>query len=491
MIIAPRLGSFNVKQFLTFIQMDGYNPLSVEAVVFTIDDKNECNRLAAVAVGYADGHRADREALASILCDGAFRPGQLADMIENQNIFIMTNLPELIDNVAASATIHPMAISKDGYWADHWTYYLDLIESFVKIYPDREEKLLYDEELPYYFSSRTVRPRAEKYVLSRSYNGKWFHVRQLDPSHDSASRRKTMKQYMNNSSGWYSIEAEYQHDVDGRLVTSAPIGKLFLLATVKFATRDAFGMGIEYEGGKPGWNDAMNGLVGMLGSGMPEMFELKLLLQYIRSSTLKYKRPIVVPEELGTLIGEVLSALDELGDGDFMPNGPTDTKVPPELFQYWDYVSTARENYRSASISGRSKEFTPFEVVKIINRWLRQVDIGIARAKLIGSHGNEASDETLGVIPTYFSYNATKWKESGKSNEENHPFVRATEFTVGRFPLFLEGVVRMMKTLEKDEATALYYAVKKSGLRDEKLGMYTLSSSLVGQSYDMGRMMAL
>jgi hypothetical protein len=23
-------------------------------------------------------------------------------------------------------------------------------------------------------------------------------------------------------------------------------------------------MGIEYEGGKPGWNDAMNGLVGMV-----------------------------------------------------------------------------------------------------------------------------------------------------------------------------------------------------------------------------------
>ncbi len=80
-IINPRIGSFDVKLFLTFIQADGYNPLSVEAVVFKIEDEAECNLLAAVAVGYADGHRADREALASILCDGPFRPGQLVETI--------------------------------------------------------------------------------------------------------------------------------------------------------------------------------------------------------------------------------------------------------------------------------------------------------------------------------------------------------------------------------------------------------------------------
>merc|ERR1711971_1454901 len=63
-----------------------------------------------------------------------------------------------------------------------------------------------------------------------------------------------------------------------------------------------------------------------------------------------------------------------------------------------------------------------------------------------------------------------------------------TELSVGRFPLFLEGVVRMMKTLDAEEAVSIYDAVKRSGLRDEDLKMYTLSSSLVGQSYNMGRM---
>jgi len=494
-IMYPRIGSFNAKLFLTFIQADGYNPLSVEAVVFTIDDKNTCDRLAADAVGYADGHRANREALAKVLCDGSWRPGQLAEMIERQNIFIMTSLPGLIDNVAAAANVFPMAVSKDGYWADHWTYYMDLINSYLQIYPDREEKFLYDEELPYYYSSRVVRPRAQKYVLSKSFNGKWYHVRQLDPSFEDPLRRKKMAHYLNNSSGWYKIDAHYHHSNRRTIVKSTPIAKLFLLATIKFATRDAYGMGIEYEGGKPGWNDAMNGLVGMLGSGMPETYELKILLNYIHNAALKYRRPIVVPEELAILVGKIENALDELGDGKYMPEDQQETtinKVPPDLFQYWDTVATSREEYRSnlISLSGKTKEYSSTEVAELIDRWVGQVDLGIARARVIGSHGFDSGDELLGVTPTYFSFNVTKWVFTGEKNKEGHPFVNAAEFSVGKFPLFLEGVVRMMKTLDKENATSIYNAVKKSGLRDEKLGMYTLSSSLVGQSYDMGRMMA-
>ena len=58
---------------------------------------------------------------------------------------------------------------------------------------------------------------------------------------------------------------------------SSPIAKLFLLGSIKFAMRDAWGMGIEYEGGRPGWMDSMNGLPGMVGSGMPETYEMLLL----------------------------------------------------------------------------------------------------------------------------------------------------------------------------------------------------------------------
>ncbi len=54
------------------------------------------------------------------------------------------------------------------------------------------------------------------------------------------------------------------------------------LAVIKFATLDPLGMGVEMDGGKPGWNDAMNGLPGLLGSGTPETFELLRLLRFLR-----------------------------------------------------------------------------------------------------------------------------------------------------------------------------------------------------------------
>lgn len=40
------------------------------------------------------------------------------------------------------------------------------------------------------------------------------------------------------------------------------IAKLFLLGTIKYAARDAYRIGVEYEGGRPRWEDAINGLAG-------------------------------------------------------------------------------------------------------------------------------------------------------------------------------------------------------------------------------------
>lgn len=492
-IFNPRVGAFNVNMFLSLIQADGYNPLSVEAVVFSIDNPEVCLRLATNAVGFADGHRAQREALASILCDGEFRPGQLVELIEEQNIFLMTSLSSLIDDVAASSKISPAAVAKgDGFSADHWTYIMDLLSSYLQIYPDREEHLLFNNKVTYYYSPRVVSPRKRKYVLSKSYNGEGLHVRQLDATYEDPERLKYMQKYVNPTSGWYKNEASIQRDVEGNIFKSSPIEKLFLLATIKFATRDPFGMGIEYEAGKPGWNSALNGLSSMLGSGLPETYELKILLQYIHDAMLKFNRPIVVPMELAVLIDKISTALDELGDKEYISNYDSDGifKVPQPLFLYWDAVATAREEYRSdiALFSVETQEYSSGDIVKLAKRWMKQIDLGIERAHMIGSHGHDQKAAAK-ITPTYFSYNVTKWEETGNHNKDGHPFCIAKEMVVGRFPLFLEGVARVMKTMDKEQAEDLYEHVKQSGLRDKELKMYTLSSTLAGQSYDMGRMM--
>jgi hypothetical protein len=45
-----------------------------------------------------------------------------------------------------------MAVAKDGFWADHWTYIIDLLDSYLRIFPDQEERILYDERVSYFFS---------------------------------------------------------------------------------------------------------------------------------------------------------------------------------------------------------------------------------------------------------------------------------------------------------------------------------------------------
>jgi len=81
---------------------------------------------------------------------------------------------------------------------------------------------------------------------------------------------------------------------------------------------------------------------------------------------------------------------------------------------------------------------------------------------------------------------------NGKHNSVGLPLADATSMSVGLFPLFLEGPVRYLKTVsdDKDAVLEMYEKVKNSGLRDNELGMYYVSASLKGQSYDMGRMMA-
>jgi hypothetical protein len=475
---------------LSFIQADGYEPQSVEPVVFTIRDKETCDRIAESAVGRADGHRAQREALSSILNTGAFRPGQLFGLLESQNVALVISRQQLIDMVAISAELSPMAVYETGFWADHWTYYLDMIKSYLSIYPDGEQRLLYDEQLPYFFSPAYVQPRSKKYVLKLSLDSSHHHVQQLYATVHDKEKKKYMDQFMSHELVWYKMEAHWQADEEGPIFKSSAVAKLVLLATLKFATRDAYGMAIEYEGGRPGWDDANNGLSGMLGSGMPETFELKALLDYLLQATRRYRRPVVLPSELCELIESISKHLDAL-DG-FSDEVPLKAKVPSELFDYWDGVATAREEYREKvkiRFSGLTSTLAAESMEITLERWLAEVDLGISRAMSMGTEGF-ANDGDSGIIPTYFAYNVTKWRKTGENNTDGHPLVTPLKMAVRRFPLFLEGPTRMMKTVDAQSANKIYQRVRQSGLRDDALSMYTMSASLKGQPIDIGRAIA-
>jgi len=486
----PRLGGFDVKQFLSFIQADGYEPLTVEAVVFIFADELEARKVAAQVTTDDDS----AQVLGDILSGGPFRPGQLFTLCDQLNINRTKDNDEFIQPIMAAAEDRAMAQFGTGYWADHWDYYLDLIEAYLGVFPDKEEALMYDNKLRYFFSTATVRPRSEKYVLDYTFDGTNKHVIQLDSTYYDMGKADEQEAFRDQNTGLIGIEASWQRDDKGHPFMSTPIAKLFLLCSVKFAMRDAWGMGIEYEGGRPGWLDSMNGLPGMVGSGMPETYELYLLMKYVKKVVDKYDRDVVVPVELATMISTVEEALDTLKEAGYEDPEELSHDVPNSLFEYWDVVASARENYRNDVeyyFSGNTTTYTAKEVSKITGRWLDEIEKGMERAMKFGSKGF-GDDGTSGIPPSFFSYDITDWELNEGHNEIGLPLVNAKAMRVGQFPLFLEGPVRYMKTIKDDDKKMkdMYERVLMSGLRDKELQMYFLSASLEGQTYDMGRQIA-
>lgn len=488
---APRIGSFDVQEFLSYIQADAYEPLTVEAVVYMVKDSAAAASIAAKTT--CDPKSS--EILHNILMGGAFRPGQLFSLMKQLDIKLCVENKFFLDQILAASEDLAMGVYGKGYWADHWEYYIDLINSYLEIYPDGEEKLMYDQSLRYFFSTASIKPRSEKYVVTYTYDGQSTHILQLDATEFDGNKAKEQEEFRSQKTGILSTDAYWQRTPnEGEAFRSSPIAKLFLLGSIKYATRDAWGMGIEYEGGRPGWNDAMNGLSGMVGSGMPETYELVEVLKYVKKVVTKYQRPIIIPAELKVMVDEVNAALDTLSKASI--DGPMDleSEVPKEMFDYWDSVATAREEYRAKVLyyfSGETASLSPAEVITMIEKWLEQVEVGMKRAIELGSFG-DGDDGESGIPPSYFSYVITDWKLNGGKNKVGLPLADAKAMKVGRFPLFLEGPVRWTKTVidDKEALQTMYNKVKDSGLRDQELNMYFLSASLKGQSYDMGRMMA-
>jgi hypothetical protein len=486
----PRIGSFNVQTFLSFIQTDGYEPLVVDAVLMKIDDIVDCESIAIQAVGEAEGHRAQRLALISILHAGFFRPGQLFHDLQAQGIELVISRQDFMDLVAAESQTYPSATFATGYWADHWTYYLDIIETYLSIYPDWEKRIMFDAKLPYFSSNVSVKPRRQKYVLFETGDGSsGYRVRQVNATtaDDDETRPPQHTDPFVVNVNWDRYQRNWKRDREGEIFTSAPMAKIFLLVTLKFATRDPYGVGILYEGGKPGWNDANNGLVSMIGSGTPELYELHVMLKFVKASIQKYQVDITVPLELYHLVGIINTALDRL-QLDYEDGTMLYPKVPPPLFSYWDTVATALEEYRAnthRTLLGSTRILQSGIVDSTLQSWLQEIERGIERGRQLGSHGH-GDNGSSGVPPTYFYYDVVDWEPI-----EGGPYVRALAMEIRLLPLFLEGPTRFLKTVRsQDDALQVYNNVRASGLRDTELPMYTVSASLAGQPLELGRVAA-
>lgn len=432
---SPYVGTENIRTFYNLIQLDGYNPLSIEKVTYVLD-KEAGERI------FASAAEPERERMVSAL-QKPFTPGAFFRIAGDMDA---EKAQELFEEVMTQAHSMLNGSFGEGYWSDHWTYNLDLIESYLHIYPEKEKELLFDNSYTWFLSQVAVNKRKKRYT--KTPNGiRQYHSLKED------SKRNTPEKLVRGAYG------------KGDIVYSTLLEKILLLCTTKFMALDAYGMGVEMEGGKPGWYDALNGLPGLFGSSMAETYELGRTLEYAISVLKKYSGTLVMLKETAALM-EQAAAL--------AADNRALLQQEQEVVSYWNQIGDVKEAYWENvydGVSGDTVEMDTKKLSDMLELFHEIVRIGITKACAVEN----------GICPTYFSYEVTDYVE----DEEG---ILPVHFALRPIPLFLEGPVRFFK-LENapEEKKKLYESVKNSDLYDEKLSMYKVNASLKDASFEIGR----
>ena len=444
----PEVRDFNVKMFAELIGLDGYNPLGVLGLKFHLEDDTNIDELV-------DSIFVNKKDIIINALKQEFTPGSIVNLIYRENIGLKVSEDEMLKLVFEHALSDTTADFGEGYWVDHWTYILDLVENLENIYPELMNKYLYDDlSYRFYNCPVTVLPRKEKYVLN-----KFGKVRQygalLEKDYEKIGKCK-----MNE---WGTNWLKYQ-DSD-EVVKINLFSKLFHLAISKFTLLDPFGIGISMEANKPGWNDAMNGLPGLFASGVSETIELARLIKYLINHI--DHKDIILPEEVVTLINETKALY----------------KQDLSEFALWDKVTTLVEIFRENTrfgVSGITK--VDYEdVLDFLKLMNKVVDKGLAKALAIGD----------GIYPTFLTYNAVKYEKQDYIGHYGLPTVKVLEFELKPLPYFLEAPARSMKYIsDKDLLKKQYQLIKQTELYDKVLKMYKTSVPLDDESMEIGRIRA-
>lgn len=427
-LFCPEVEDAAVRDFYELIQSDGYNPLVLTVCTFRMEE--------AAARELARELPATCRVEAVELLTGDYTPGKLAMHTELWGLSRQEGERFAARCICRSQS-EPNADFAEGYWCDHWTYHLDLIERYLAVYPEQEKALLFDGEgLRWYETRRFILPRSKRYELTEDGLRQY---RFLDPERKCDTPRK----WMQTSSG--------------QEARSALVEKLAVLCALKTATLDAGGMGIEMEGGRPGWYDALNGLPGLLGSSMAETCELERLLDFTAGALERHGGKVSFYTEMLDLIHAVDAA----------------ALCGEDPFICWDAANYAKEVYRERTadgVEGTRRSISGQELSGILRRFEKRVLQGISRAR-------QYSD----ICPTYFTFTAQQMhREEGgwmPGKLTPHPL-----------PLFLEGPVRWMKLdWPREEKEKMARLVGASDLYDSKLSMYKVNASLNDVSPQVGR----
>jgi len=435
-MVEPRVGRQSINTFYSLIRADGYNPLVVKQNRFKLKDGVTPAKAVSAVVG--------KEVLAGIagMIGGEFDVGEAVIKAKTLGL-AKSKLNGLVEALLKNSVAMENCDFGEGFWCDHWTYNLDLVESYLAVFPDKASDLFFEKTYTFYDEAHKVNPRSTRYYLK---NGKVYqgHFITKDKAKDMAiAAREGMK-------------ARVRYKGTDEVVYTSLTAKMMTLVCNKFATLDAFGRGIEMEGGKPGWCDALNGLPAIFGSSISETFELKRMMQFMREQLSSFdERSVTLPRELF----------------DFYSNLRTKLAEKLNAFDFWYATNNIKEDYREATHWG----FSAGDVDVRVSDILVFLNDGITRIEEGLSFLDKRKD-----IPSFFSAELTKY-------QVRDGVIVPAQFKQRELPLFLEGYVRAYKTLESKDVAAMHAQVLKSPLYDKAIKMFKLNAPLEKESYEVGR----
>ncbi|TYB89641.1 MAG: cellobiose phosphorylase [Kosmotoga sp.] len=449
---------YNIKFFINLIQTDGYNPLVINGVKY---------RAQIEKLGFLDELLGDTyaiEELKNYLSTDSFTPGKVVSFIEKKNLKLKVEEDEFLRKVIEVSEEEIDAVHGEGFWTDHWTYNLDMIENYLEIYPENKKELLFDDyDYTYYDNEMVVLPRNRRNVLVDEENKK---IRQYNSLIEDQEKKKLIE-----SRETYKHVMREKHG-NGQIFSTNLITKLINIAAIKFATLDPCGMGIEMEAGKPGWYDALNGLPGLFGSSVADAFELSRLFVFLVDTLKEFPdQELYLPVEVISLINDLVKCIE---DYESSSNNNKD-------YHFWESISDLRERYREETrlgFEGKEINRKSSELSRILNKFNKKLLAGLSKS----------IEDNDGIMPTYFYYVPKEFEIIDEIEENTKKNVKILGFSQKKMPLFLEGVVRGFKIFNDEEyLKKVYKKVKKSDLFDKKLKMYKVNGPLDNETIEIGR----
>lgn len=448
----PRVRDVNIKTFLNLIQLDGFNPLVIKGTSFHFKNTPESRKILAKAIGKKQA------GLCAHFLSRSFNPGEFYRFLEEAGAITRPGFKKLMAELVPFISREERAEHGEGFWTDHWTYNLDLIESYLSIFPeDRDETLFKKHEYTFYDNDHRVVPRDEKYFVKKNGQVRQYQSVILDKEKGAVLATRGKHAAL--------VRTRFGR---GDIYKTNLFVKLLCLFTNKLASLDAAGIGVEMEADKPSWYDALNGLPGLLGSSLPETFELKRLALFMIQSLEEGKADLTQEHSLPVELTEFIRRL-EIHLQEYFKS-----KNTSKDFIFWDGATTAKEMFRKETafgLSGKEKTIAFAQIKGYLEHAREKIEIGLERA----------FDAKSRLYPTYFQNEVVRHRVlKGK--------VKPSAFQQTALPYFLEGPVHALK-VEKDPSRRreLLKAVRGSELYDSKLGMYKVNAPFLATSLEVGR----